>query len=42
MLGVIDDLTILFLNQDFDEVNPSTESLRERIFKQYEKKTLDD
>ena len=38
LLGVIDDLRILFLNQDFKEVNPLTESLRERIFPLYEKK----
>ena len=39
-LGVVDDLRILFLNQDFNEVNPLTESLRERIFSLYEKKTI--
>ena len=32
MLGLIDDLRILFLNQDFNEVNPLTESLGEGIF----------
>ena len=42
MLGVIDDLRILFLNQDFNEVNPLTESLRERIFTLYGKKTIED
>ena len=28
MLGVFDDLHILFLNQDFNEYNPVIESLR--------------
>ena len=28
MLGFVDDLSILFLNQDFKGVNPLTESLR--------------
>ena len=42
MLGVVDDLRILFLNQVFHEVIPLTESLRERIFTLYEKKTLDE
>ena len=41
MLGVVDDLRILFLNQDFNEVIPLTESLRERIFTLYEKKTTE-
>ena len=41
VLRVVDDLRILFLNQDFSEVNPLTEPLRERIFQLYEKKTLD-
>ena len=41
ILGVISNLRILFLNQDFNKVNPLTESLPERIFTQYEKKTLD-
>ena len=41
-LGVIDDLRILFLNQDFNEVNPLTKSMRERIFTLYEKKTIED
>ena len=41
MLGVIDDLRILFLNQDINEVNPLTEPLRERIFTLYEKKTIE-
>ena len=40
MLGVVDDLHILFLNQDFNEYNPLIESLRERIFTLYEKKTM--
>ena len=39
LLGVVDDLHILFLNQDFNEYNPLIESLRERIFTLYEKKT---
>ena len=38
MLGVVDDLHILFLNQDFNEYNPLLELLRERIFTLYEKK----
>ena len=42
MLGVVDDLHILFLNQDFNECNPIIESLRERIFTLYEKKTIDE
>ena len=42
MLGVIDDLRILFLNQDFNEGIPLTESLRERIFTLNEKKTKED
>ena len=40
MLGIVDDLHILFLNQDFNEFNPLIESLRERIFTLYEKKTI--
>ena len=42
MLGVVDDLHLLFLNQDFNEYNPLKESLRERIFTLYEKKTIDE
>ena len=42
MSGNIDDLRILFLNQDFNEVIPLTESLRERIFTLYEKKTIEE
>ena len=42
MLGVVDDLHILFLNKDFNEYNPLIESLRERIFTLYEKKTIDE
>ena len=42
MLGVVDDLHILVLNQDFNECNPLKESLRERIFTLYEKKTIDE
>ena len=42
MLGVVDDLHIFFLNQDFNEYNPLIESLRERIFTLYEKKTKDE
>ena len=38
MLGVINDLRILSLRKDFHEVDLLTESLRERIFKLYEKK----
>ena len=42
MLGVLDDLRILFLNQDYNEVNPLTESLRENIFTLYKKKTIEE
>ena len=42
IIGVVDDLHILFLNQDFNEYNPLLESLRERIFTLYEKKTIDE
>ena len=43
MLGVVDDLLpIIFLRQDFQDVQPLTESLRERISTLYEKKTLDE
>ena len=42
MLGVIDDLRILFINQDFNEVVPLIESMRERIFTLYEKKTIEE
>ena len=42
MLGVVDDLHFLFLNQDFNEYNPLIESLRERIFTLYEMKTIDE
>ena len=42
MLGVVDDLHILFLNQDFNEYNPLIESLCQRIFTLYEKKTIDE
>ena len=35
MLGILDDLRILFLNQDFNEINPLTEGLPERIFTLY-------
>ena len=42
MLGIVDDLHILFLNQDFGEYNPLIESLRERIFTLYEKKSIDE
>ena len=42
MLGVIEDLHLLFINQDFNEYNPLIESLRERIFTLYEKKTKDE
>ena len=40
--GVVDDLRILFLSQDFNEVNPLPESLRERNFTLYEKKTIEE
>ena len=40
LLGVFDDLRILLLNQDFTEGNPLTESLRERIFTIYDKKSI--
>ena len=42
LLGIIDDLRILFLRQDFNEVCPLTELLRERIFTLYEKKTIEE
>ena len=42
MLGVIVDLQIIFLRQDFQVVQPLTEAQRERIFTLYEKKTLDE
>ena len=42
MLGVIDDLHIIFLRQDFQDFQPLTEALCERIFTVYEKKTLDE
>ena len=42
MLGVVDDLRIVFLNQDLNEVNPLTESLRERNFTMYEKNTTEE
>ena len=38
MLGVINDLRILFLRQDYHDVDLLTESLREKIFILYEKK----
>ena len=42
MLGVIDDLRILFLRQDFHEVDLITESIRERNFALCEKKTIEE
>ena len=42
MLGVIDDLRILFINQDVNENVPLIESLRERILILYEKKTIEE
>ena len=42
MLGVIDDLGFLILRQDFNEVCPLTESLREIFFTLYEKKTIEE
>ena len=42
MLGDIDDLHILFLNQSFNEVNTLTESLREKILTLYEKKSIEE
>ena len=41
-LGVIDDLRILLINQDFNAVVSLIESLRERIFTLYEKKTIEE
>ena len=41
MLGDIDELRILFLNQDFNKVCPIIETLRENIFTLYEKKTIE-
>ena len=38
MLGVIDDLRVLFLRQDFHEVGSVTDTLRERIFTLYKRK----
>ena len=38
MLGVINDLRILFLRQDYHDVDLITESLRGKIFILYEKK----
>ena len=32
LLGVIDDVLILFLRQEFNEIIPLTESVGERIF----------
>ena len=42
MLGDIDDLHNLFLNQSFNEVNTLTESLREKTFTLYGKKTVEE
>ena len=42
MLGVIDDLHFLLLRQDFNEVCPITDSLRQRIFTLYEKETIEE
>ena len=42
MLGDIGDLHNLFLNQSFNEVNTLTESLREKIFTLYEKKSIEE
>ena len=42
MLGVIVDLRILFLKQDFNENCSLTKSLRERNFTLYEKKTIEE
>ena len=42
VLGIIDDLRILFLRQDFHEVNPLIESKREIFFTLYEKKTMEE
>ena len=42
MLGVMDDLRILFLSQDFHEVNPLTQSLHERSFNLYEMKKIEE
>ena len=41
-LGVIDDLRIVFPRQDFHEIGPLTESLRDRNFTKYEKKTIEE
>ena len=41
-LGVIDDLRILFLRQDLTKFVPLTESLREKNFTTYEKKTIEE
>ena len=42
LLGDIDNLHILFLNQSFNEVNTLTESVREKIFTLYEKKSIEE
>ena len=42
MLGVIDDLRILFSNQNFNEVCRLLETLREIIFTLFEKKTIEE
>ena len=42
MLWVINDLQVIFLRQDFQDVQPLTKALRERIFTLHEKKTLDE
>ena len=41
MLRVLDDLRILFKNQDFNEVALLIESLCQRIFTLYEEKTIE-
>ena len=41
MLAAVDDLHIIFLRQDFQDFQPLTEALRERIFTLYEKKMFD-
>ena len=42
MLGVIDELRILFLTKNFQEFGPLRESTLERIFTLYENKTTEE
>ena len=42
MLGDIDDLRLLFLRQEFNEINPVAESLLKKNFALYEKKSVEE